>query len=165
MCDMVWCYMWCHAVRWGVVKCGDTMWNDGVVHVEYGGVLWCKIMRNVVMEYWVIWFDAILDMVVWLHFNYHSASVGNVCCALERAPCNLYLNGVPRCGDLMWIMVRSEMWCVMSVCEMSVVRCGMLQFQTWCDWNAKQVCDVEYGVVWNVVSWYVECCIMQDWCR
>ena len=21
---------------------------------------------------------------------------------------------------------------------------------------------VEYGVVWNVVSWYVECCIMQD---
>ena len=21
------------------VKCGNTMWNDGVVHVEYGGVL------------------------------------------------------------------------------------------------------------------------------
>ena len=22
--------------------------------------------------------------------------------------------------------------------------------------------DVEYGVVWNVVSWYVECCTIQD---
>ena len=33
-------------VRYGVmssamsdVKCGDAMWNDGVVHGEYGGVL------------------------------------------------------------------------------------------------------------------------------
>ena len=36
-------------VRYGVMlhvshamsdeKCGDAMWNDGVVHVEYGGVL------------------------------------------------------------------------------------------------------------------------------
>ena len=26
------------------------------------------------------------------------------------------------------------------------------------------MCDVEYGVVWNVVSWYVECCIMQNQC-
>ena len=25
--------------------------------------------------------------------------------------------------------------------------------------------DVEYGVVWNVVSWYEECCIMQVWQR
>ena len=24
------------------------------------------------------------------------------------------------------------------------------------------MCDVEYGVVWNVLSWYVECCIMQN---
>ena len=24
------------------------------------------------------------------------------------------------------------------------------------------MCDVKYDVVWNVVSWYVECCIMQD---
>ena len=24
------------------------------------------------------------------------------------------------------------------------------------------MCDVEYGVVWNVVSWYVECCIMRN---
>ena len=29
-------------------------------------------------------------------------------------------------------MVRCEMWCDVGVCEMSVVRCGMLQFQTWC---------------------------------
>ena len=25
-----------------------------------------------------------------------------------------------------------------------------------------KTCDMEYGVVWNIVSWYVECCIMQD---
>ena len=25
-----------------------------------------------------------------------------------------------------------------------------------------KMCDVEYGVVWTVVSWYVECYIMQD---
>ena len=24
-----------------------------------------------------------------------------------------------------------------------------------------RMCDVEYGVEWNVLSWYVECCIMQ----
>ena len=41
-------------VRRSVVKCGDAMWNYGVVHVEYGGVLWCK-MRNVVVEYRVMW--------------------------------------------------------------------------------------------------------------
>ena len=31
-------------------KCGDAMWNDGVVHVQYGGVK----MRNVVVEYGVM---------------------------------------------------------------------------------------------------------------
>ena len=29
-------------------------------------------------------------------------------------------------------------------------------------WNVIEMCDVEYGIVQNVVSWYVECCIMQD---
>ena len=40
----------------------------------------------------------------------------------------------------------------------------MLQFQTWCDVECDKykMCDVEYGVVWTVVSWYVECYIIQD---
>ena len=25
-----------------------------------------------------------------------------------------------------------------------------------------KMCDVEHGVLWNAVSWYVECCTMQD---
>ena len=24
------------------------------------------------------------------------------------------------------------------------------------------MCNVKYGVMWNVLSWYVECCIMQN---
>ena len=39
------------------MKCGDVMWNDGVVHGEYGGVPLCK--TEVVVE----WVDAISDMV------------------------------------------------------------------------------------------------------
>ena len=35
------------------VKCGEAMWNDGVVHVKCG----CGILSD------VEWFDAILDMV------------------------------------------------------------------------------------------------------
>ena len=34
LCDAV---MLCNLRRG--VKCGDAMWNDGVVHGEYGGVL------------------------------------------------------------------------------------------------------------------------------
>ena len=55
-------------------------------------------------------------------------------------------NSVPRCG-LMRIMMRCEMWCNVK-CRF---RDGAIEMQ-----------NVEYGVVWNVVSWYVECCIMQD---
>ena len=35
-------------------KYGDVMWNDGVVHGEYGGMPLCK-MWNVVVEYRVMW--------------------------------------------------------------------------------------------------------------
>ena len=62
-------------VRRGV-KRDDAMWNDGVVHVEYGGVLCCDARCDVVVEYrvmWNEWFDAILDMV------------GCVLCGLECA--------------------------------------------------------------------------------
>ena len=44
------------------MKCGDVMWNDGVVHGEYGGVPLCK--TDVVVEYSdVEQVDAISDMV------------------------------------------------------------------------------------------------------
>ena len=44
-----------------VVKCGDAMWTNGVVHVVYGGVLWRK-MWNVgeLIPSDVEWFDAII---------------------------------------------------------------------------------------------------------
>ena len=168
-----------------VVKCGDTMWNDSVVHGEYGGVLmqdvklmwlwntewhgmvWRRIRHNGVMrnDGWnAAWRRYGMCGVVW-----------NVGCGIVI--CNLYLNAMfmawceVECGpdvewcaemwwcDLMWIMVRCEMWC------------RMLQFQTWCDVECnRNTTYVEYGVGWNVVSWYVECCIMQDakvtmWCE
>ena len=28
------------------MKCGNTMWNNGVVHVEYGGVLMQNVKRG-----------------------------------------------------------------------------------------------------------------------
>ena len=43
------------------------------------------------------------------------------------------------------------MW---NVAISDMVRCGM--------WLKYKMRDVEYGVLWNVVSWYMECCIMQD---
>ena len=45
-------------------------------------------------------------------------------------------------------MMRCEMWCNVKCCRF---RDGAIEMQ-----------NVEYGVVWNVVSWYVECCIMKD---
>ena len=64
------------------------------------------------------------------------------------------------CQDVVeWFDVNHgvcEMWCDVE---------SQLQFQTWrdvvCDWNAKCVMWNKY-VVWNMASWYVECCIMQD---
>ena len=44
------------------MKCGDTMWNDGVVHVEYGGVLMQNVVCGILSD--VEWFDAILNMAV-----------------------------------------------------------------------------------------------------
>ena len=55
------------------------------------------------------------------------------------------------CRDV--VVIWCEMWCDME-CQ--------LQFQIWCDvecdWNAK--CVMWNDVVWNMMSWYVECCIM-----
>ena len=43
------------------MKCGYAMWNGGVVHVEYGGVL---MQNEVVVLSDVIRFDTLLDMAV-----------------------------------------------------------------------------------------------------
>ena len=146
----IWCDAKCDVVQCADVLwnwCGDTMWNDSVVHGEYGGVLmqdvklmwlwntewhgmvWRRIRHNGVMrnDGWnAAWRRYGMCGVVW-----------NVGCGIVI--CNLYLNAMfmawceVECGpdvewcaemwwcDLMWIMVRCEMWC------------RMLQFQTWCD--------------------------------
>ena len=146
----------CHAMS--DEKCGDAMWN-GVVHVEYGGVLWrCEmwlwntercgmvwrrhirrggVMRNDGLNaVWDVWCCGIVwcEIYIWMWCAWRGMWA--------------YVDGVPRCGT------------VWSVLMWNVVRCECCQ---WCDWNAK--CDVEYGVVWNVVSWYVECCICGMVCR
>ena len=149
-----------------VVKCGDAMWNDGVVHGEYqwcaGCKMWngcgCGIPSN------VEWFDAILDMVVWCR-NDGWTAVWDVWCGLEcklwdGGMCSLYLNVMcmtwceVECGrDVEWC---AEMWWWFGVnyggCEMWCDWCGMLP-QTWCDWNAAKTVwcgiwrDVECGVL------------------
>ena len=68
-------------------------------------------------------------------------------------------NGEPRCGGV----IRCELWCDVKCGVVGISVCEM-----WCNVGVCKVrlkckmCDVEYGVVWNVVSWYVECCIMQN---
>ena len=158
---MVWCCDVVQSQVWNVVmRCG--MW-------------WCVVIQDVKcgIPSDVEWFDAVLDML-WCGMMVEMqcgmcAVVWNVCCGIVW--CAIYIwmwwggwrgarwnvgvlwNGVPRCGgDLMWIMVRCEMWCDVECCNF---RHGVM-------WNANTQCDIEYGVVWTVVSWYVECYIMQD---
>ena len=145
-CDVMQCQMRCCEIWWCAVKqdakCGCGIPSDA----ECNG--WNAV--------WDGWCD--LEDVLW-----------------DSVMCNLYLkcgarwnvgvmwNGVPRLWwpiDLTWIMVRCEMWCDVSVCEMwcDVECCNFRHL--WCE--MQKVCYVEYGVVWNVVFWYVECCIMED---
>ena len=62
-------------VRRSVVKCGDAMWNYGVVHVEYGGML----MQNVKHGLWnTEWCG-----MVWCYITGCETvenAVWNVCC-------------------------------------------------------------------------------------
>ena len=44
------------------MKCGDTMWNDGVVHVEHDGVLMQNVVCGIPSD--VQWFNDILAMAV-----------------------------------------------------------------------------------------------------
>ena len=89
-------------------------------------------------------------------------AVSDVCCWIVM--CYLYLNVVMcmACGmvhrDVNYGAMWNVVWCQYTS---NVVRCGMLQFQTWCRIEMQNVCEMEYSVVWNVVSWYVECYIMQ----
>ena len=171
MCDATWdvmqcqmrCEMWRYDVEWRCGTCGiwwcadakcslwDTEWCGMVWrHIKHGGVMWCRMMAKM---------QCGMCGVLW-----------NVCCGIVW--CVIYMwmwcawrgvrwnvgvmwNGVLRLvwwSDLVWIMVRCEMWCDVKCCnfrhgatEMQNVRCGI-----WC------------GVELNVVSWYVKCCIMQD---
>ena len=134
------------------------MWNDGVVHGEYGGVLWCKMCR-------CLWNTECCGMA-WRHrhcgmmWNDGWIAVRAVWCALECAPIWMWCswrgarwdvgvmwNGVPRCGG--------------AICEL---RCDMecYSFRHGVMQNVIETqnvrCDERYGVV----SWYVNCCIMQD---
>ena len=67
-------------VRWGM-KCGDAMWNDGVVHGEYGGVLWCKMWLWNTERCGMVW-RHIRHGVMW---NDGWNAVWDVCCGLECA--------------------------------------------------------------------------------
>ena len=164
------CAIWCNATC-DVMQCQMVLWNVVrrgmmVVHVEYGCVLWCN-MRNVVVEYteWcgmVRHFIRHGDVMQNDSLNAVCSVVWNVIRVLwDSAMCN-----IPECGDV--CMAWGGMWarCGM-VCRdvvewfdvnygamWNVVRCGMLQFQTWCEvecgWNAK------------CVMWNMACCGM--WC-
>ena len=158
MCDQ-WCdatcdVMQCHGRS---VKCGDAMWNMVVCcdarcemwlwntewcgmawrHIRHGGVhdaewqLKCSVGR-------VVWRLGMCG-IVWCAI-YISANVV-MCMAWCEVQCAS--NGAPRCGgvsDVNYGSMRNVVWCQ---CMWNVVRCGMLQFQTWCNWNAK-------CVMWNM---------------
>ena len=171
-------------VRYGVMlhvmSCNVTeevLWNV----VMRCGMWWCAVMQDVKcgcgIPSDVVWFDAIVMLNDGWNAVWDVWCGGLECVLWDSVMCNLYFS---ECGDvhgvvwggmwewcgmvhrdvvewLMWIMVRCEMWCDVSVCEM------------WCDvqccnfrHGVIEMRDVEYGVVWNVVSWYVACCLMQN---
>ena len=169
MCVMVRCYMWRHAVS------DEVLWN---VVMRCGMVVW--YMWNMVVCYdarcemwlWNTEWCGILDMVVWcsmIEMQYRMCGVvWNVCCGIVWCG-KIYLNvvmGMAWWGGmwawLMWIMVRL-MW--------NVVRCGMLQFQTWCEWNYNYVeyggaeCGVLVGVMFhNATCGQWRCDVKLWWC-
>ena len=147
--------------------------------VLWNVVMWCGMMwwymRNMVVccdarcEMWFIpsdveWFDAILYMV----------SCGMLV-EMQCGMCGVVWSGIVWCVIYIWMWCawRSEVECgrdvecvVMPVdrfdvnygvmCMWNGVQCGMLQFQTWCDWNAKCVmwnmawCGMWCPGIWNV---------------
>ena len=85
-------------VRRGV-KCGDAMWNDGVVHGGYGGVLMQDVKCGCGIQSGVEWFDATLQGVKWLKMQC------GMCGVVWNVWCNLYLN-VVMC--MAWCEVECE---------------------------------------------------------
>ena len=143
---------------WYMVVCCDA--NVVLEYPEWRGMVWrqtwlcdemqCGMCGTRECVLWDSGWNAMWDVwyVLW-----------NVCCGIAwrviiwicwcawrgaRWNVGVMWNGVPRCGGVIWC----ELWC----------ECGMLQFQTWCDWNGRKMCDVVYGIVWNIASLYVECC-------
>ena len=160
------------------------MYSVGVKCARWCDVEWwcvaCEMCCGARCEMWlrntdVEWFDAILDMV-WCGTMVEMqcgmcGAVWNVCC--EIVWCAIWMwcdvHGMMRGGMWAWCgMVRRDvverfdvnygaMW---NVCDVDrcnfrhAVRCGMRL--------SCKMCDVEYGVVWTVLSCYVKCYIMQD---
>ena len=118
MCDMVWCR------AMSGVKCGDAMWNDGVVHGEYG-VLWWRCDAE--------WFDAILDMV-WCGIMVEMQ------CGMCGMPWNM-------CCGIVWCVIYIWMWwCAWCGARWNLwAWCGMV-----C-WDVVEWFEVNYGAMWNVV--------------
>ena len=122
------------------------MWNDGVVHGEYGSVLWiqwCWMVRRHIFRHGGVMrndgWNAMWD--VWC---------GLYCVLWDSAACNLHFN-VAIC--MAWCEVeckRDVEWCAemwWSGLMRVMVRCGMLQFYTW--WNATGMQNVMWNMAWG----------------
>ena len=139
---MLWCAM-------SGVKCGDAMWNEGVVYGDCGGVP-MQVVKCCGIPSDVEWFDAILDMV-WCGMMVEMQC--GMCCGLEcvlwdSVMCNLIecdVHGVVRGG--MWA------WCGMvcrDVVEWFYVNCGAM-------WNVA-ISDMVWCGIWRGVDCGVLVC-------
>ena len=160
-----------------VVLCNVTceMWwcdvNNGVVHGEYGSVRWCKMWNwcGCGIPSDVEWFDAMLDMVVWCGMVSGWSAVWDVWCGLECVDVGWAIYIWMWCGGMSWCEVEcrrdvewcAEMWWSDLMWIMVDVQCGAIDvecchFRHGAMWNLIELpqnrCDVECGVVRNVVS-------------
>ena len=129
---MVWCEVECER---DVEWCTEMWWSD---------LMWIMVKCDVYVKCGAMWNVAISEL--------RDVECGwNAKCVMwNMACCGMWCPG-------MWNVVYCKMWKVTMWCEMWW--CGIV----WCRmWLKCKMCDVEYGVLWNVVSWYVECCILQD---
>ena len=166
LCDMVWCHMRCQAMspmrRCGMWWCGLMVWymwhmvvccnarcEMWLWNTERCGIVWCHIRHS---GEW------------WLKCSVGCGAVWSVWCGIvwfifECGDVHGVVRGVMRawCGNVRRDVV---IWCEL-LCD---VKCGTL-------WNVAisvrvwlkcKMCYVDYAVMWNVVSWYVKCCLMQN---